>query len=361
MPRPYHKHIIKAVDFFCGGGGMTCGLRQAGIKVIAGIDIEKACKSTYEDNNPGSKYICCDITTLSVDFLEKKFHLKKNDDNLVFVGCSPCQFYSIINTNRKKSYESRKLLMEFKRFVDYYNPGFVLVENVPGIISNKKSVLPDFLDFLDKKKYRHQEQVVNMSFFGIPQTRRRFSLLATRLKGITPTLPTPDEHQAILREFIGQWNGFPVLEAGHVDNSPSLNWTASLSALNMRRLLNTPHNGGSRLAWKDNPELQLDCYIGKDDSFRDVYGRLCWEKPSATITTNFVKITSGRFAHPDENRGLSLREGATLQTFPENYIFKAGTLGANAKIIGNAVPPEYGRRLGEVIKKLKQEYDNGTI
>lgn len=361
MPRPYHRHIIKAIDFFCGGGGMTCGLRQAGIKVVAGIDIEKACKSTYEDNNPGCKYICCDISTLSVDYLEKKLHIRRNDDNMVFVGCSPCQYYSIINTSRTKSYESRKLLMEFKRFVEYYNPGFVLVENVPGILSNKESVLPEFLDFLDGKDYHHNEGVINMSFYGVPQTRRRFSLIATRLEGVTPKLPFPDDHQAILKEYIGTWNGFPVLEAGHIDHSSKQNWTASLSALNMRRLLNTPHNGGSRLTWKDNPDLQLRCYIGKDDSFRDVYGRLCWEKPSATITTNFVKITSGRFAHPDENRGLSLREGATLQTFPKNYIFKAGSLGANARIIGNAVPPEYGRRLGEVIKQLKKKFDNGTV
>src|SRR5574344_1394150 len=251
--------------------------------------------------------------------------------------------------------------MEFKRFVDYYNPGFVLVENVPGIMSREDSILPEFLKFLEEKKYCVAKDIINMSWYGVPQSRKRFSLVAVRLKEVKAQLPSKDSKQALLKDAIGIDNGFIPVEAGHKDDSIFQHSTSHLAPINLERLQRTPHNGGSRLAWKDDEHLQLNCYKKRDNSFRDVYGRLCWEKPSATITTNFVKITSGRFGHPNENRGLSLREGATIQTFPKTYIFKAGSMLGNARIIGNAVPPEYGRRLGETIKQLKLIHDNGTI
>lgn len=349
---------FRAIDFFCGGGGMTCGLRQAGIQVVSGVDFDPACKTTYEYNNPGSKFIYSDITELTDDYFEKNLDISRNDDNLILVGCSPCQYYSIINTTREKARKSKDLLREFKRFVDYYNPGFVLVENVPGLASRHDSVLPEFLEFLDKKHYKYEWKIVNMSYYGVPQSRKRFSLIASRLGNVY--LPKPDKKQAKLCEHIGESHGFPKVEAGHTDSGDFMHTVSKLSSRNIKRLKNTPHDGGSRLAWKDDSELQLPCYIGKDHSFTDVYGRLRWNTPSSTITTGFYKISCGRFAHPDENRGLSIREGATLQTFPRNYIFKAGSLGNNARIIGNAVPPEYGKRLGLVLQELKEHY-HGTI
>ena len=131
------KIQYRAIDFFCGGGGMTCGLRQAGIDVIAGVDFDKEAKDTYEINNPGSVFVEANIRELEVDYFEKRFAVRKNDDNLIMIGCSPCQFYSIINTSRDKSEKSKDLLLEFQRFVKFYNPGYVLVENVPCIISQK--------------------------------------------------------------------------------------------------------------------------------------------------------------------------------------------------------------------------------
>ena len=113
----------------------------------------------------------------------------------------------------------------------------------------------------------------------------------------------------------------------------------------------TAKNGGTRIAWKDDPELQLPCYIGRDNSFKDVYGRMFWERPSSTITTKFFNISNGRFAHPFEDRAISIREGAVLQSFPKDYVFKTASIATAAKLIGNAVPPEYARRLGELIKE----------
>ena len=153
---------FKAVDFFCGGGGMTCGLRQAGVNVIAGVDFDKDCKNTYEINNPGASFVLADITKLHSNYFTKKFGLQKNDDNLIFIGCSPCQYYSIINTSKEKSQKSKDLLRDFRRFIRYYNPGYILVENVPGLETREDSVLPEFLSFLKKRKYTVKYRIINM-------------------------------------------------------------------------------------------------------------------------------------------------------------------------------------------------------
>lgn len=338
----------KAIDFFCGGGGMTNGLRQAGINVIAGVDFDSDAKETYEINNIGSKFILADITELQENYFEKHFSVKKNDDNLIMVGCSPCQYYSIINTTREKSEKSKDLLLDFRKFINYYNPGYVIVENVPGIVTNKNTVLHDFLEDLKRMGYKYiVNEIVDMSWYGVPQTRRRFSLIASRVKLVN--LPEKEKNRSLLRDVLGKENGFPKIETGHKDNTAFCHTTAGLSQINLVRLRKTPHNGGNRLAWKDDERLQLPCYFGKDDSFKDTFGRMWWDKPAPTITTKFFSISNGRFAHPEEDRPISLREGATLQTFPKDYIFKTNSVAATAKLIGNAVPPEYARRLGLTI------------
>lgn len=347
----------KAIDFFCGGGGMTCGLRQAGIEVVAGVDFDIDCKETYEYNNPGSTFVYSDITKLNVDYFEKKFSVSKDDDNLILIGCSPCQYYSIINTKKKKSKKSKNLLLDFARFVKYYNPGYVLVENVPGIETRKDSVLPRFLSFLRRNGYKYIEKgIIDMSYHGIPQSRRRFSLIASRVRWVP--LPQKELTQSLLKDYISVENGFPVIPAGYKDKTDFNHTVAGLNEINKRRLAKTEKDGGTRMGWKDDPELQLQCYIGKDNSFKDVYGRMSWEKPASTITTKFFNISNGRFAHPEQDRAISLREGATLQTFPKNYIFKTVSIGVTAKLIGNAVPPEYAKRVG---LSIINNQSNGTV
>jgi DNA (cytosine-5)-methyltransferase 1 len=341
---------FSAIDFFCGGGGMSCGLRQAGIHVIAGVDLDADAKETYEFNNKGTVFVQADIKTLDSDYLAKVLNVKKDDDTLIFVGCSPCQFYSIINTDRERSLKSKDLLLDFARFVEYYRPGYVLVENVPGIVTNKNSILPSFLEKLNSLGYTNcAYKVVDLSYYGVPQSRKRFSLIATRLNKENVHLPIADGKRAILKDFIGEQHGFAKVSAGNKDCSPMNHTTAGLSEKTLRRLQKTKHNGGSRLDWADDPELQLKCFEGKDDAFPDTFGRMCWDKPASTITTKFYSISNGRFGHPDEDRALSLREGATLQTFPRDYVFKSTGIEATAKLIGNAVPCEYARRLGEMI------------
>ena len=342
---------FRAIDFFCGGGGMTCGLRQAGIDVIAGVDFDGNAKETYEFNNPGSVFIHKDIKKLRSNYFEKNFGVQRDDNNLILVGCSPCQYYSIINTDHSKAELSKGLLMNFARFIEYYKPGYVLVENVPGIVTNKETVLPKFLKKLEKLGYTHKEEIVDMSQYGVPQSRRRFSLIATRLDGVEVSFPKKAEKVLTVADVLGEEHGFPTIKAGHKDITDFQHTTAGLNDVSLMRMALTPHNGGNRLSWADQEELQLACYVGKDDIFKDNYGRMWWDRPSPTITTKFFSISNGRFAHPDEDRAISIREGATLQSFPKEYVFKTNSIASAARIIGNAVPCEYARRLGETIQQ----------
>lgn len=341
----------KAIDFFCGGGGMTCGLRQAGINVIAGVDLDNEAKETYEFNNPGSEFILTDIKKLKSDYFEKHFGLSRKDDHLIMVGCSPCQYYSIINTDHTKAELSKDLLMNFARFISYYRPGYVLVENVPGIVTNKETILPKFLNKLEKLGYRHVEEIIDMSQYGVPQSRKRFSLIATRLKHVEIHLPEKSDKILHVSDVLGIKNGFSKIEAGHRDMTEFQHTAAGLNDVCLQRMQLTPHDGGNRLSWANRHNLQLNCYVGKDDIFKDNFGRMWWNRPAPTITTKFFSISNGRFAHPEEDRAISIREGATLQSFPKNYIFKTHSIAVAARLIGNAVPCEYARRLGLTIKQ----------
>lgn len=343
-----NKKNLKAVDFFCSGGGMTNGMRQAGIKVIAGIDNDETCKETYEFNNPGSAFLHEDVFELTAKELESRLSLQRNDDDLILIGCSPCQYWSVIQTDKTRSKKSRNLLLEFERFVQYFNPGYVLVENVPGILKKKESSgLESFIENLVARGYSVHYGVVNLNEYGVPQSRQRFSLLATRLHK-TPIFPKANKRRRpTVRSVLGPQNGFPKLQPGTRDTRRSNHSTAAISPLNLLRLKKTRKNGGSWSDWAADKSLRRRHYRG--DGFPDNYGRMAWDKPAPTITTRFHSISNGRFAHPSENRGMSIREGATLQTFPKSYYFPHERLAVSARIIGNAVPPVFARRLAETI------------
>jgi len=346
------KQKFKAVDFFCSIGGMTYGFTMAGIDVIAGIDIDPSCKQTYEYNNKNSKFIEADIKKYSINELKTDAEITENDDDLVFIGCSPCQYWSIINTDKSKSKETANLLSEFQKFVEHFKPGYVIVENVPGIMKRKEeSGLNHFISTLEKLDYTVVKDILNSNKYGVPQNRKRFALIAARVnKKIS--LPEPIKNKSfVVKDFIGMNNGFPAISHGHKDTTDFKHTTARLSDLNFRRIQKTKKNGGSRLNWKDDPELQLECYKGNDNAFNDIYGRMKWNVPSPTITTKFHSISNGRFGHPSENRGLSLREGATLQTFPKKYVFKEKSIGKVARQIGNAVPPKLAYLIAKQIAK----------
>ena len=348
---------LKAVDFFCGAGGMSYGLAQAGINVLAGIDNAVECKETYSLNNDPAKFLEYDIGKLKPKKLQSRLGIEVYDDDLILVGCSPCQYWSKIRTIKKKSEKSAFLLKEFQKFVKYFQPGFVILENVPGLYKDSKSYLPTFLRFLEAQGYSYAHEVVNSFYHGVPQRRPRYLLIATRLD-LSVTLPPPQEPKGLhLRDFIGSDNGFPSVEAGHSDPTDFMHTAAALSEDNLKRIKVTPHDGGTRLSWKDDPELQIDAYKGKDNCFRNVYGRAFWDQPAPTITTRFNSLSNGRFGHPEENRAFSLREGATLQTFPKDYVFRCSNMSGIAKQIGNAVPPVLAQKIGTHIQRMIQHGD----
>ncbi|MEO6734404.1 MAG: DNA cytosine methyltransferase [Ferruginibacter sp.] len=343
---------LKAVDFFCCSGGVTNGFRKAGIKVLGGIDIEAAYKDTYEKNNKGSKFLVADIAKLQPKDLILTFGIHANMDNLVFVGCSPCQYYTNLQTNKTKSTDSKMLLEDFQRFVDYFKPGFIFIENVPGLERKGESPLSRFKQFLIDNEYTIDDKVVNAADYNVPQSRKRYVLVASR---VTTKIAIPKVKRIkvkTVREAIGH---LPNVKAGHKDENKLMHWTAGLAPINLQRIRSTSHNGGNRLEWKNNEDLQLECYEGKDSTFSDVYGRMYWDNPSPTITTKFHSLTNGRFGHPEQDRALSLREGALLQSFPPSYTFYSDSIGIIARMIGNAVPPKLAEVIGKQIILAKNK------
>ena len=346
---------LKAIDFFCGGGGMSYGMQSAGIKILAGIDWEISCKKTYKTNVKGAKFIKADVFKLKEKKLEKTLNLSKNDDNLMLIGCSPCQFWSIINTDKSKSKQSKNLLIEFSRFVKYFKPGYVVVENVPGVLRKKQeSGLEEFIQWLNGNGYKVHFDVHNVSDFGVPQSRKRFTLIANRVTDAEISPLKREGKKITVKDVIGESNGFPKIEAGHKDKTDFLHSVPTISDINKERLQYVKKDGGNRLAFANIEHLQLPCFIGKDDSFKDTFGRLWWDKPAPTITTKFFSISNGRFVHPEEDRALSIREGAVLQSFPKKYKFLGNSIASIARLIGNAVPPEYAKCIGNAIINDRQ-------
>ena len=185
---------------------------------------------------------------------------------------------------------------------------------------------------------------------GFLKGEEEFTLIASRINKEIK-LPTPKKDKlSTVRQFIGTKNGFKKIAAGHSDKTDFIHTTARLSEKNLKRIKRVSHNGGSRAEWENDTNLQLDCYSRLEKGFSDIYGRMSWDKPAPTITTKFHSLSNGRFGHPSEDRAISLREGATLQTFPQNYVFKEKNIGNIAKHIGNAVPPELAKRVASALK-----------
>ena len=240
---------------------------------------------------------------------------------------------------------------DFQKFVEYFNPGYVVIENFPGIFSKSDTPLQGFINFLADKEYFVDKKVIKVNSYGVPQTRKRFVLTASRVKKVyIPELI--EDNSLTVRNFIGNEEIFPKIIDGYRDNSDLCHTTAGLSESNLKRLALTELDGGTRKGWQ-NTDLQLPVYKKNQDNkkfrFGEIYGRMFWDKPAPTITTRFYSLSNGRFGHPEQSRAISLREGATLQTFPLEYVFKANTISDISRIIGNAVPPELARRIGKAI------------
>ena len=334
---------IEVVDLFCGIGGLSYGMKSRGLHILAGFDIDGTCRYAYETNT-GAKFVNKDIRQVTGEEILSQY--RKNSIR-VLAGCAPCQpFSSYSYKNKDKDPAKYDLLYEFGRLVRTVHPDVVTMENVPSIASFKlKDVLGDFVQTLKDEGYSVKYHVVFCPDYGVPQTRRRLVLMASKLGEIDLI---PKTHQrggyVTVRDVIGD---LPALKAGEACVTDSLHRCAALGDLNLRRIRSTPPGGG----WRDWPnELLLECHRKEGgQSFGSVYGRMVWDEPSPTITTQCTRIGNGRFGHPEQDRAISIRESALLQTFPLEYKFfpneKDVSLARASRYIGNAVPP----RLGEVI------------
>lgn len=344
--------MIKVFDFFSGCGGTSCGFEQAGLDIVFGLDIDKDSVLTYKINFPSAAFIEADICSLATDILNP--WLIDRTQPILFCGCAPCQPFSKQNRQREETDTRRNLLSEFGRFVQDWLPDYVFIENVPGMqrVKGKKGPLPAFEALLKKLGYTYDVKVLPALWFGVPQTRERLVLLASRSAPISLPSPTHGPGKipyTTVKDWIG---GFNPLSAGGIDSVDPSHRAADLSKLNLARIASTPEGGG-REHWPDN--LILDCHRNHK-GHTDVYGRLSWSKAAAGLTTRCISYSNGRFGHPDQNRAISVREAACLQTFPKNFIF-IGNLNSKARQVGNAVPPLMARSIGMTIKNHLNEIE----
>lgn len=348
---------IAAIDLFCGVGGLTKGLEQAGINVVAGIDFEPSCEFAYEVNNQ-ARFICRDITKVTPDDIHRLY--PEDTDIHILAGCAPCQpFSKYTQRYRKDGYQDEKwrLLYSFSMLMRECRPEIIAMENVPELA--KTNVFSDFLNELADCGYCVDYKVVYCPDYGVPQSRKRLVLLASLLGPIELIEPThTPETYVTVRQAIGD---LPPLQAGEVDPDDAMHTCTALSGKNIRRILQSVPGG----TWRDwDEELQLKCHKKRSGkTYPSVYGRMVWDLPSPTITTQFYGYGNGRFGHPEQNRALSMREGAILQSFPRDYQF----IRPNAEInkhqlgiqIGNAVPVRLGEVIGiSILNHLRRE-NNG--
>lgn len=330
---------ICAIDLFCGAGGLTRGLRNVGINVQLGIDIDPACEYPYSENNEAT-FMLKSVEDITADDLMDYF-----DDNSIklLAGCAPCQTFSSYNQKATDDDDRWWLLSHFSRLVDEVKPEIVTMENVPGLVG--QNVFDGFIEKLETNNYKIFTKVVNCAEYGIPQHRNRLVLLASKLGDIR--LLSPEELDCETKTVRDAISTLAKIHAGSIDADDPIHRCSELSEINMRRI-KASKPGGS---WRDWPsELIVDCHkkeTGK--TYPSVYGRMNWDEPAPTITTQFYGYGNGRFGHPEQDRALSLREGAILQSFPPDYKFASqdGEIQKRAigRLIGNAVPV----RLGEVI------------
>lgn len=342
---------MKALDFFCGAGGLTRGLLDAGINVVAGFDSDDRCRDTYEHNNPGVRFVHTDIKDVCLSDLKAKSRLREFDD-VLFAGCAPCQPFSQQRRGNGQRHVAT-LLSEFGRLIESALPGQILMENVPGVARVPGfSTFRRFLHMLDSNQYRYSFRILDAKDYGVPQNRRR--LVLTAVKGKEASLPEPKFGSAsrpfrTVRQAISH---FHALEAGESCPETPNHVAASITSLNLDRLRNTPLDGGDRRSWPEH--LRLECHKGDYAGHTDVYGRMRWDKPAPTLTGRCHSISNGRYGHPTQDRAISLREAAALQSFPDGYVF----YGSNKHIaqqIGNAVPVSLARHLGKHILQLAEK------
>jgi DNA (cytosine-5)-methyltransferase 1 len=363
-----------AIDLFAGSGGVSCGLEKCGIEVRAAVELWDVAANTYERNFGENKVIRKDIKNVTGKEILKKIGIRKNRLFLL-AGCPPCQGFSTQQKDKKGDKDERNLLVfEYCRLIDEIRPMFILMENVPGM-KNEIKIFNEFLKRLDEIGYQVKYDVLNSVNYGVPQTRKRLVLHGVRkdiykhmvnknidLGFLARTHCKPEDTEA---ENLESWKTvkdaiyeYPNIKCGEAHPTLLNHVAANLKEINLERIRYIRQHGGSRDVLPDS--LTLECH--KDDvkqkkvGYKDVYGIMAWDKPAPTLTGGCLSYSKGRFGHPEQDRAISAREAAKLQTFDDNFFF-CGNLQEIAQQIGNAVPVDmaaasgrYFINLGELLK-----------
>lgn len=337
-----YSRPIRGIDVFCGVGGLTRGLEKSGIDVRIGVDIDPACEFPYSANN-NAEFLLKSVADLSRDDLKTA---TAGPGYTLLAGCAPCQPFSTYRQKAGPSDERWHLLREFERLAKEIRPDLITMENVPNLARQK--IFREFVASLKRQKFHVSYEVVDCSDFGVPQQRERLVLLASKLGPLELLRPKRRGKPKTVRQAIG---GLPPIEAGEVCKKDRLHQASRLSKLNLKRIrASTP--GGSWREW--NNKLVAACHKRKTGrTYPGVYGRMKWNAPASTVTTQYFGFGNGRFGHPRQDRGISLREGAILQSFPRSYKFVAPgkpiyikTVG---RLVGNAVPVKLAEAIGKTI------------
>jgi len=343
------KSNIQGIDLFCGAGGLTKGLQNAGIDIPCGVDIDAACRYPYEYNCKAN-FIESKVEKLEPKEIEGAFD---GASFSLMAGCAPCQPFSLYRQKANNRDSKWYLLQRFGQLVEQIEPDLVTMENVPRI--SEQAVFHAFVKRLKRLRYHIHWSIVECVDYGIPQTRKRLVLMGSKL-GPVDFLSGRKTAPKTVRDAIG---GLPSIQIGSAHPKDKLHVCSELSDINLKRI-RASRPGGT---WRDwGPDLVADCHRKKTGkTYPSVYGRMEWDEPAPTLTTQFYGFGNGRFGHPEQDRAITLREGALLQTFPKSYRFTAPGKPIEFKklgrLIGNAVPV----KLGEVIgRSLVNHCENHT-
>ncbi|WP_422449525.1 MULTISPECIES: DNA cytosine methyltransferase [unclassified Endozoicomonas] len=346
-------HEIDAIDLFCGVGGLTRGLLDAGVNVRGGVDCDPACHYPYEKNNK-TQFIGAKIEDLHADELRS---LYRNNKIRLLAGCAPCQPFSKYSQGKDSSKDGKwGLLYHFSELVEALKPELITMENVPEVV--KHSVFDDFVSALKKLGYFIDFRVLDCRHYGLAQSRLRLVLVASKLGEIKVPEPTHSESSFVtVKDTIG---GLPPLKAGEQHPHDRLHICSRLSDLNLKRIRQSKPGG----SWRDwDPELVATCHQSeKGKTYSSVYGRMSWEEPAPTMTTQCFGFGNGRFGHPAQDRAISLREAAIFQSFPPDYEFvhpdSPVYIKVVGRLIGNAVPVKLGQAIGKTLIEHVRHINN---
>ena len=340
---------VRVFDFFCGCGGASAGLQASGMEIAFGLDSDLDAERTFRANFPEAAFVGDDIAHVAASALDDMVHASAGHP-LLFTACAPCQPFSRQrNCAAPPNNAFLDLLDHLSRFLRRFRPELIFVENVPGLRDGSlgAKVFGRLIQVLEELDYFTSHQIVPSQDHGVPQRRARLVLLASVFGPVAfPFRTHGDSAQQTEYATVGEWiAALPAISAGETHPHVPNHRAARLSPLNLRRIQATPPGGG----WRDlPPDLLPESRKAGFRGFTDVYGRLKWDAPAPALTTRCISYSNGRFGHPREDRAISVREAACLQTLPLDFVL-TGNLNSQARQVGNAVPPLLAERFGECI------------